>query len=84
MYFINLHRLEQAVRRLARDRGFTGDTWAGHPRFGTLEDHMAIVELELDTRPRPRTTKERQFVHKIARAAVLGSEYQVSRWEAVS
>lgn len=86
MYFINLHRLEQSVRKLARNRGFTGDTWGEHPRYGTLNDEMAIIGLELDVQPRPRTAREKQFVHKIARAVVLGSclEHQdASQWEVV-
>jgi hypothetical protein len=78
MYFIKLHRFEQSIRNLARNRGFTGDTWSEHPTYGTLADELSIIELELDCRPIPRTAREKLFVKKVARAAVLGSGELVS------
>jgi hypothetical protein len=78
MDFIIRHRQKQSVQKLARDRGYTGDPWGEHPLYGTIGDEMAIVELQLDVRPIPRTAREKLFVEKVARALVLGSGEVVS------
>lgn len=59
---------------MAAGRGYYGDALCGDVAdCGTYRQQLAIATIYFDLQPRPRTTRERELVSRLIRAAVLGS-----------
>lgn len=65
----------RAVRREAERWGYRGDLFAERvPLIGTLRQQHHQAAIYTDVRPRPRTEREREFVKRLCRAAVLAEQ----------
>jgi hypothetical protein len=74
MDFIKKLRLVRDVGREARRRGYGGNVLTQEdrvPLVGTLREQMVIATIGCDCSPGPMSTREREFLNRSARAAVL-------------
>lgn len=75
MDYIRRCALVRAVRREAERWGYYGDLFAKRvPLVGSPRQQIHMATIYVDLQPRPRNDKERQFVKRLCRAAVLGQQ----------
>jgi hypothetical protein len=76
MDFIQRLRLVRDVGHQAKRHGYSGDVLTDEdrvPLVGTWSQQMAIATIGCDTSPGPMSTRDRQFLNRLCRAAVLTS-----------
>jgi hypothetical protein len=75
MDYIRRCAMMRAVRHEAARWGYQGDLLAERvPLVGTVNQQHHLMTIYHDIEPRPRTEKEREFVKRLCRAAVLGEQ----------
>lgn len=75
MEYIRRCAFVRAVRREAERWGYRGDLYAETvPLVGSVQQQHHLAAIYVDVRPRPQTEKEREFVKRLCRAAVLTTQ----------